>query len=226
MVSALVVGTAGEMPAISWARCRRAPLPGDAINPDCLEMGPNVFLEEIGEGMTITATMPADVTPADLGAPDATGGVYLPLVARVTVDRQTLIATYRLRLGSASDLNQNPALTGLLVMDASGNNVPLDPATPLVVHPGDRLTLTTVITPDSLQTFPGPLGGEPTVEVLTTSWFSTRGTFTKQRSDGLQATNVLQLDDDLRAPGSIDLFAVTRDDRGGTDYVQRTLSSE
>ena len=34
---------------------------------------------------TITATMPADVTADALGEPDASGGVYLPLVARVTV---------------------------------------------------------------------------------------------------------------------------------------------
>ena len=72
------------------------------------------YLEPIGDGPTITTTMPADVTAAELGQPDASGGVYLPLVARVTVGGQSLVATYRLRLATAADLNHNPDLTGVL----------------------------------------------------------------------------------------------------------------
>ena len=70
--------------------------------------------------------MPDDVTPAALGQPDASGGVYLTLVARVTVAGETLVATYRLRLQSPGDVNvnQNPVLTGLLLVDAAGVATP------------------------------------------------------------------------------------------------------
>jgi hypothetical protein len=63
------------------------------------------------------------------------------------------------------------------------------------------------------------------VEMLQTSWFSTAGKFSHERSQGPDATTVLELDALLPAPGNaIDLFAVIRDDRGGTDYVHRTMT--
>jgi hypothetical protein len=223
-VTTLIVGTGGETPTVSWARCRRAPRPGEALNPDCVDTAQADYLEPIGEGTTITTTMP-DVMPSDLGQPDASGSVYLPLVARVTVAGQTLIATYRLRLQSDGDANQNPVLTGLFLIDAAGTAVPLDAAAPPTVRAGDRLTLQIAVADGSVESYPPPLGGAPVPELLRTSWFSTAGKFTAERSEGPQASTVLELDTALPAPGNaIDLFSVIRDDRGGTDYVQRTLT--
>jgi hypothetical protein len=105
MVTSLIVGTGGETPSVSWSRCRLPPRPGEAINPDCVDTAQADYLEPIGDGTTITTTMPDDVTPSALGQPAATGGVYLTLVARVTVAGQTLVATYRLRLQSPGDVN-------------------------------------------------------------------------------------------------------------------------
>ena len=77
----------------------------------------------------------------------------------------------------------------------------------------------------SVETYPPPLGGAPVPEMLRTSWFSTAGKFSNERSEGPQASTVLELDELLPQPGNpIDLFAVIRDDRGGTDYVQRALT--
>jgi hypothetical protein len=226
VVTALVVGTGAETPAVSWTRCRRAPRPGEAINPGCVDTAQADYLEPIGDGTTITTTMP-DVMASDLGQPDASGGVYLTLVARVTVAGQTLIATYRLRLQSDGEGNQNPVLTGLLLVDAAGTATPLEAAAPLAVRAGDRLTLRVAVADGSVQTYPPPLGGAPVAELLRTSWFSTAGTFTAERSEGPQASTTLELDARLPAPGNaIQLFAVIRDDRGGTDYVQRTLTFE
>jgi hypothetical protein len=223
-VTALVAGTAGETPSVSWAVCRRAPRPGEAINPDCVETAQADYLVPIGAGTTITTTMPADVTASSLGQPDASGGVYLPLVARVTVAGQTLIATYRLRL-QVDGANQNPVLTGLAIVDPAGIATPIDPATPPTVRAGDRLTLQVAVADGSVETYPAPLDGQPVVEMLQTSWFSTAGKFSQERSEGPQATTVLELDDLLPAPGgAIELFAVIRDDRGGTDYVHRTMT--
>ena len=224
-VTALIAGTGGETPSVSWALCRRAPRPGEAINPDCVDVAQADTLEPIGVGTTITTTMPDDVTASALGQPDATGSVYLTLVARVTVGGQTLIATYRLRLQSDGDVNQNPVLTGLLLVDAAGVTTPLEEAAPPTVNAGDRLTLQVAVADGSVETYPAPLGGAAVPEMLRTSWFSTAGKFSNERSEGPQASTVLELDDLLPQPGNpIDLFAVIRDDRGGTDYVQRTLT--
>jgi len=224
-VTVLVAGTGGETPSVSWAACRRAPRPGEAINPDCVVTAQADYLEPIGEGTTITATMPGDITATALGQPDASGGVYLPLVARVTVAGQTLIATYRLRLQSNGDANQNPVLTGLLLVDAAGAATPIEAAAPPTVRAGDRLTLQIAVADGSVETYPAPLDGQPVVEMLQTSWFSTAGKFSQERSQGPQATTVLELDAMLPVPGTaIDVFAVIRDDRGGTDYVHRTMT--
>jgi hypothetical protein len=210
---------------VSWDRCRLAPRPGEAINPDCVDTAQADYLEPIGDGTTITTTMPDDVTPAALGEPDASGGVYLALVARVTVAGQTLIATYRLRLQSAGDVNHNPVLTDLLLVNAAGVATPLDAAAPPTVRAGDRLTLQIAVAADSVEVYPPPLGGDPVPEMLRTSWFSTAGKFSQERSEGPEATTVLELDDLLPSPGNaIDVFSVIRDDRGGTDYVQRALT--
>jgi hypothetical protein len=225
-VTALVVGTGAETPAVSWARCRRAPRPGDAINPDCFDDGA-AYLEPIGEGPTITTAMPADTTADALGEPDASGGVYLPLIARVTVAGQTLLASYRLRLSTAGDVNHNPGLTGVLVVDADGNEAPLDPANPPVVRAGDHVTLKPALVAGSAESYPAALGNGTATEILLTSWYGSAGRFSQERTDDTQPTTVLELDDYLPEPGAtIDLFAVTRDDRGGAAYVHQTLAFE
>lgn len=227
VVTALVVGTDSETASVSWARCRLPPRPGEAINPDCVDPAQAAALEPIGDGTTITTTMPADVTPSALGQPDASGGVYLTLVARVTVAGETLVATYRLRLQAPGDVNVNgnPVLTGLLLVDAAGITTPIDAAAPPTVQAGERLTLQVAVADASVENYPPPLGGAAVAEVLRTSWFSSAGTFTEERSEGPTATTVLELDTLLPPAGAaIDLFAVIRDDRGGTDYVHRTLT--
>lgn len=224
-VTILIGGIGAQTPSVSWLRCRRAPRPGDTVNPDCVDTAQADYLEPIGEGTTITTAMPADVTADSLGEPDASGGVYLPLVARIGVAGQTLLATYRLRLSSADDVNHNPVLTGILLVDAAGGTTPIDPLNPPVVNMGDRLSLQAALADGSVESYPAALGGGTAEELLVTSWFSSAGQFTMERSDGAQPATLLDLGSLVPAPGSvIDLFAVTRDNRGGIDYVHRTLA--
>jgi hypothetical protein len=63
-------------------------------------------------------------------------------------------------------------------------------------------------------------------EALQTSWFSTAGQFSRERTDDTEEpTTVLELRETLPAPGAaIDLYAVSRDERGGVAYVHRTLA--
>jgi hypothetical protein len=229
-VSILVAGTEGQAMTVAWSRCLLGPLPGQASNPDCVANLQAPYIEPIGEGTTITTTMPADITAEALGQPDASGGVYLTLVARVTVGTQSLPAVYRLRLatGSASDGNENPTLSGVSATGASGTAL-LDEATPLLVRQGDELTLNAVLEAGSEQTYIAPmvgsLGGQVR-ETERTSWFSSAGEFDDDRTEQGQRT-VLSLDQFLPAPGSIiDIYAVAHEERGGVDFVHRTLRLE
>jgi hypothetical protein len=217
-------------PTVTWSRCLRAPLPGQSVNPDCVESlvatePVPAYLEPIGSGVAVTATMPDPASPA-FGLPDATGGVYLPLIARVTGDADEVIASYGLRLtppsASAQPPNRNPTLAGVF---AAGT--PLDEATPRVVHQGDALELDVTYAPGSAESYLVQQGGQaaaPVTEVLTTSWFTTAGDLEHKKTSDERPQNVLHLDARLPAPGSIiDLYIVAHDERGGTDIMHRTL---
>ena len=163
------------------------------------------------------------VTASSLGAPDATGGVYLPLVATVTASPQTLTAVYRVRLADASPANANPTIAGVFSVDASGTMSALDPTAPTPVQAGGSLSLTVTFTPDSAQIYTAA-DGTVTTETLTTSWFCTAGELSFEKTSTTQPVTVLHLDQRLPSAGAlIDLYAVARDERGGTDFAHRTL---
>jgi hypothetical protein len=219
----LVVDTAGGAIAASWTECLLPPIPGDAVNKDCAEQDAGSFLQPIGDGLAITATMP-QVTAASLGQPDVTNGVYLPLVARVVGTADALTAIYRLRLLQTATANANPTIASIVGRDASGVSAPLDATNPPTVSSGGTFTLSATFTPDSAETYTA-IDGTTKTETLTTSWFATAGTFSYEKTSATQPETVLHLDKRLPASGStIDVWAVMRDERGGTDYTHRTLS--
>lgn len=222
-VDMLVVDTDGAMPAAAWNACLEPPLAGEIVNPDCVNTTSATFLQPIGSGLTITATMP-DVTAAALGAPDASGGVYLPLVADVTAPGEVPIAAvYRLRLLETGPANTNPTIATVYQLDASGNMTPLDPSAPTPVANGAALSLGVTFAPGSAETYTAA-DGTTTTETLTTSWFATAGDFSFQKTSDTQPQTVLHLDQRLPAAGTpIDLWAVGRDNRGGTDFAHRVL---
>ena len=220
-VTTLVVDTYGGTPTASWSQCSVPPLPGQTVNTACVD-GSAGALQPIGDGLTIPFAMP-QVTAASLGAPDATGGVYLPLVAAVAASPQTLTAVYRLRLADDAPANTNPTIADVISMDASGAMSPLDAATPMLVQSGEALSLMVTFAPDSAQTYTAA-DGTVTTETLTTSWFCTAGDLSFEKTSATQPITVLHLDQRLPSSGAqIDLYAVARDERGGTDFAHRTL---
>jgi hypothetical protein len=245
MLTALTVDTMGRPLDIGWSECLLPPLQGQIVNPDCL-LGPAASSRRpLGSGPQLEVTMPAMDSVQSLGLPDATGGVYLPLIAQVTAGSDTLVASYRLRLGTGSPANQNPMLTGVFTVVApeagaadagspgAGEVVTaLDPATPPVVHSGDQLTLRASFAPGSAEAYQiqDPRGNAGTImprgvtETLTLSWFATAGSLSEGSSGVERPDQVLKLDQHLPPGGTaIDLWVVGRDERGGTDYVHRTL---
>ena len=150
-LTTLAVDTYGGTPTASWSQCTLPPLPGQTVNTDCVDGSAGAALQPIGDGLTIPFVMP-QVAAASLGAPDATGGVYLPLVAAVEATPQTLTAVYRLRLADDAPANTNPTIADVISIDAAGAMSALDAATPMVVHSGEALSLSVTFAPDSAQT--------------------------------------------------------------------------
>ncbi len=221
-VTALVVDTDGGTPAASWSQCLLPPLPGQTVNTDCVEGLAGAELQPIGDGLTIPFVMP-EVTAASLGTPDATGGVYLPLVAAVNASSQALTAVYRLRFADATPANTNPTIADVFSVDAAGTMSALDTSAPTAVHSGGALSLTVTFTPGSAQSYVAP-DGTLTTETLTTSWFCTAGDLSFEKTSATQPVTVLHLDQRLPSSGAqIDLYAVAHDERGGTDFAHRTL---
>ena len=221
-VTALVVDTYGGTPTASWNQCNLPPLPGQTVNTACVDGSAGTDLQPIGDGLTIPFVMP-QVMAASLGEPDATGGVYLPLVAAVDASPQTLTAVYRLRLADTAPANTNPTIADVLAVDATGAMSPLDATAPTPVSSGGSLTLTVTFAPGSAQTYTAA-DGTQTTETLTTSWFCTAGDLSFEKTSATQPETVLHLDQRLPAAGAqIDLYAVARDERGGTDFAHRTL---
>jgi hypothetical protein len=223
-VTVLAVDTGGRAIDVAWSRCALAPLAGEAVNADCVTAVGPPTLEPIGSGLTISAVMPPGTTAASLGLPDATNGVYLPLVAQVTDGVDAVTTVYRLRLGDGTPPNMNPEIASIEVVDAAGVATAVDPAAPLVVHAGEQLTLEATYTPGSAQTYIG-VGGASATEVLSTSWFCTAGALSVLRTSAAQPQTVLNLTASLPETGQIiDLWAVVHDERGGVGYTHRSLA--
>lgn len=220
-VTMLAVDTAGNPIAADWTECFMAPLPGQAVNPDCVDTGA-ASSQPIGSGLDLTVTMP-QVTAESLGAPDATGGVYFPLVSQVSNGVDEVTAVYRLRLAQGDPVNHNPAILSLSNTDPAGTAALLDPQNPTPVVAGQVLTLSVTIAPGSEESYVRA-DGTTVNEVVTTSWFCTAGALSVEKTSDTQPQTVLSLDQRLPPAGNtIDLWAVARDERGGTDYTHRVL---
>ena len=219
-ISALAIDTAGGAPDATWSACFVMPMPGEAVNPDCVQAGAD--LQPVGQGLSITATMPP-VSAEALGGADVTGGVYLPLVGDVRDGTGAVSAVYRWRLAGAAPPNANPVLVSVYRLDAAGEMVALDPGAPAPVAAGDALSLGATFAAGSAQEYRRADGATVT-EILTTSWFCTAGTLSFEKTSAVQPETVLHLDQRLPPAGSsIDLWAVARDERGGTDFAHRVL---
>ncbi|HEX2571629.1 MAG TPA: hypothetical protein VH877_18865 [Polyangia bacterium] len=229
-LTAVAVDPGGRAITARWAACTEPPIPGTGLpNPACVSSDTAPYLIPLGEGLSITAQVPA-VDPAVLGAPDPTGGVYLPVRLRLATASESLEGIYRLRYAQGAPPNQNPRLADVSLItraaDGSVTASPLVESEPLVVHEGDALTLRATFAQDSAETYEAPgVGGttRTTKETLNVTWFTTAGRYrTDSTGDGVET--VLRLNRDLPARGqTIDLWLIGRDERGGLDFLHRTL---
>lgn len=240
LLDALVVDTLGRPIDIVISQCLLVPLQGQSVNLDCLTGAAGDALRPLGSGLPLSFTVPLSTDPTMLGRPDSSGGVYLPLVMQLRAGNDSLTAAYRLRVGAGAAANHSPILAGVFKVDpqppdaaAEGggeSETPLDPALPLIVHAGEELTLRARFQPGSEELYQVPdtsgadMPPRSDKEMLRVSFFSTAGSLSEGSSGVEHPDQILKLDQHLPESGTlIDLWVVGRDERGGADYLRRTL---
>jgi hypothetical protein len=222
-LTAWVVDTRGGAVDVSWSACL---LPSNGVaNPGCTD-GSGKGLVALGSGLQISMVMPT-VDLDLLGPPDPSYGVYLPIVVHAAASGDSVDAIYRLRahvlMAPGCTLtppyppncqpNHNPVFAGI---------DPLGPDNgPLVTHKGTVWGLVANYD-NAAEEYEIPYTTDPTVfERLTTQWFATAGSFPDQPIGG---TSVQKFTVDRALPpagGTIDLWIVGHDDRGGTAMMHR-----
>lgn len=224
MLTAWVVDTRGRALDVTWSACT-LPSNGTA-NAGCTD-GTGRGLVALGDGTALAIAMPA-VDAATLGPPDATLGVYLPIVVHVRAGDDAIDAVYRLRVRVASLLpigctvgppygphcapNRNPTIDRIdpLGSESDVQFAGADSTWALDLHYSD----------DSAEEYGNPA---PVFERLTTQWFATAGSFPDAPVGG---TGVQKFTLDRALPpagGTVDLWAVGHDERGGTTLAHRTF---
>ncbi len=113
----------------------------------------------------------------------------------------------------------------MFVVPASGAPVPLDEASPLEVHAGDAITLQAQFTAGSAEAYQSAVAGQSATvtEILRVSWFATGGSLSEPVTGQAKPNTIWRANTHIPPSGEIDLYAVGRDERGGTDYLHRRL---
>jgi hypothetical protein len=211
------------MPNVAWSQCdeRKPPAEGNAVAaaclaPDTVETAAPTFQADMPDGACKRFGPQSDVdknmVPLRPNDPDATGGFYQPVRARLAAGGGESIAfaleRIKCRLTNASPdatgkfndlykLNQNPTIAGFtldpdgapvsLFSRATGAAAPPPPTAPSTwVAARSPYELELTWTADSLESFPVWNIGAQTVdlhrEAISVSWYATSGTFEHDRT--------------------------------------------
>ena len=229
MLTAWAVDPSGGAVDVTWSACL---LPSNGVaNEGCTD-GTGNGLVALGSGLTLSAVVPA-VDATTVGAPDATDGVYLPIVVHASAPGQDPIdAIYRLRVRLAELVPPGCTLDPPWPLGCQPNTNPVfsriapltGDDTPTPTHKGAVWALLAQYTGGSSEEYEIPNTANPDVfERLTTQWFATAGSFPNAPVGGT-AVQKLTLDRALPpAGGTIDLWVVGHDDRGGTAMTHRSF---
>lgn len=232
--------------SIAWSFCS-APKPlteDNVVSNACLDSsslvaagtGPSTTTSTPGNGCSIFGP---DVSSAGLRPrdPDATGGYYQPLradltgtdsafeLARIHCDLADADAMDAATFAAAYQLNLNPQL---LPLTATIDGVP----TSLTAIPsGARVTLEASWPDTSAETF---AYFNPVAQVVTTqresmqvAWYSTGGALDSESTGRSSEDPATTTDDGWGAPstaGTVHLWVVLRDSRGGVDFAEYDLA--
>lgn len=180
----------------------------------------------------------ANDLPEGVDAPECETGFDVQIRVVVELDGESIIAVRDLTMLYADDQpgNENPLLGGLTATNqATGETIELGADATAVLETGTLYDLELQIDRESSELYPEiPIGGsEPvmTREELTATWFREKaegGELDKGHTgfiDGNVDFEVLLANEwtTPSEPGETRLFVVLRDNRGGVDYLSRSV---
>ena len=251
--TALIAGPGGtEDAGVAWSFCT-APKPlteDNVVSNACVGDGPGVGdaapLTGVGVGVSVTAKTPptgCSVFGPDVGSmglrprdPDSTGGYYQPLLATLAgADDAIELARIHCDLANAGSAvatvfakayheNLNPTLSPLTAT-LSGAALPLS-AIPASSH----VVLQASWPAASAETFAYFDQATQTVgsqrEAMQVAWYCSGGTLDTESTGRAGNDPATTSQDGWSAPsqaGTVHLWVVLRDSRGGVDYVSQDL---
>jgi hypothetical protein len=248
--TALVAGPGGTDDAeLSWSFCT-APKPlteDNVVSNACVTGQGTSALVPAGAGESITAKTPSagcSIFGPDVGSmglrprdPDTTGGYYQPLLAtlprtddvielaRIHCDLANADAAVATAFTKAYHDNLNPTLIPLTAT-LGGSTVALT-AIPASAH----VVLQASWPAASAETFAYYDPASQTVtsqrEAMQVAWYATGGTLDTESTGRAAGDPATTSDDGWTAPGSagtVHLWVVLRDSRGGVDWISQDLS--
>ncbi len=261
LLRALVVdldpAAAGRAVTLEWALCDKIPAPGVEIDPTCfdLETAPYITpLPTLPDGGA-QATMPPH-TIRDLGIPDPTGGLYVPIRLRARAGDKKVTAFHKLRFSNGIVApNQNPTLTGVAFIPTgadgdlpdAGQTVtpqPLvdDGSAPMVLPRGGKLRLRASAAPGSAESYttiagsigadtdPSQIETKTVTELIRFFWYTSAGRYDGQVTGEERPDNVLDTSEYAESlagrGGLVDVWLVAREERGGIDWLHRQIRLE
>lgn len=233
-------------PATAWDFCS-APRPlttDDVVSPACIN---GTSLTPAGRGAILTASTPVDgcslfgpdtasegLRPVD---PDATGGYYQPLLAslagedtavdlvRITCDLSGASAATAAAFAAAYVPNSNPELLPLTATIGGA------PATFASIPSGARVALQASWPASSAETYAYFDAASDTVttqrEAMSVAWFSSGGALDAEATGRAADDFATRSDNGFTAPtaaGTVHLWIVLRDSRGGVDFASYDLA--
>jgi len=245
---------AGRAVSLEWAICDKVPRPGVEIDPDCWKLDSAEFITPLvtqADGSTQVTMPPHTIT--DLGLPDSTGGLYVPVRLRVRAGGTTVTAFHKLRWKAGFlPANANPRLEGLAYVPTEGDGelpdlgqtvvpqpLPDDSQAPLELPRGGKLRLRASAQPGSAEpyvTFTGDIGAisDPSMimtqnvnELVRFFWYTSAGDIGTEVTGEERPDTTLdttQYDSSVDARGGlVDIWLVAREERGGHDYLHRQI---
>jgi len=184
-----------------WALCTLVPPTGQTLDTDCYDADMGDFLVPLPTNPdgSATMTMPHH-TLTDLGTPDSTGGLYVPVRLRVTSGDQTVTSFLRVRWANGlQPPNHNPTMAGLAYIPTTSNGalpdlgqevdpqpLPDDTQPPLELPRGGKLRFRPTAAPGSAETYttiyvdPTNMSNDTTkqvTELISFNWYSSAGSF-------------------------------------------------
>jgi hypothetical protein len=247
--SSLVVSPSGTVDAqdLSWSLCnlRKPVAENTPVSQACLPGD----LPQSAQGGSVAMQTPSSACsnfgplapPSSSGTlrpsdPDATGGYYQPL--RLDLDAEQAIFRERLSCGLAGASlatsqafrarytpNQNPTLGSLSAL-VGETPVSLD-----ALPAGQRVRLVAAWSPDSAESYPIFDSASQTIadhrEALWLSWFTTAGALDVSMTGREEGDLATWTENSWQSPsvaGSVLLWLVLHDSRGGTDFASFALA--